>query len=456
MTESEKNQIVQEITQNVLTALADNSIDWSTSKISFSDIESITTAIREKVLIPAIDTRENKRVYGNLDLNTLLSAYGLKEVKTLADSVTDASESAINDISDLATNKKNELNSIVATGISKIEQTSTSTESGGSNILTITQTNGTPTQFIVRNGSKGGDGARGETGSTGNGISSIAVSESTADGGNNVVTINMTDGTSKTFNVKNGSKGADGSSGGGSSEVSSKLIVGSENSTGGGGYDTNSDADLNAFIETGMVKWAKYRNISGLPNADGMVQSIGWRSPTDGAGWGRQIAYDDESNNIYSRYMGNGSWSAWTKVLVAGDSAPASDVYSWAKASTKPTYTASEVGASASGHSHSEYKVVTNYAHGTTGTKTLSAIAVNQMGFFSYRFDGSGGSVKLPSGGTYLAMTFYNQGDESNHVTFSKSSYVSLSGGATIASINPDNDLNSSYAYCYGIYIRKS
>lgn len=32
---------------------------------------------------------------------------------------------------------------------------------------------------------------------------------------------------------------------------------------------------------------------------------------------------------------------------------PASDVYSWAKASTKPSYTASEVGAASSGHSHS-------------------------------------------------------------------------------------------------------
>jgi hypothetical protein len=32
---------------------------------------------------------------------------------------------------------------------------------------------------------------------------------------------------------------------------------------------------------------------------------------------------------------------------------PASDVYSWAKASSKPSYTYSEVGAASSGHSHS-------------------------------------------------------------------------------------------------------
>ena len=32
---------------------------------------------------------------------------------------------------------------------------------------------------------------------------------------------------------------------------------------------------------------------------------------------------------------------------------PASDVYDWAKAATKPTYTYSEVGAASSGHTHS-------------------------------------------------------------------------------------------------------
>lgn len=38
-------------------------------------------------------------------------------------------------------------------------------------------------------------------------------------------------------------------------------------------------------------------------------------------------------------------------------SMPASDVYSWAKASTKPSYTASEVGAAASSHTHSKSQI---------------------------------------------------------------------------------------------------
>lgn len=45
------------------------------------------------------------------------------------------------------------------------------------------------------------------------GVADISVSESTADAGNNVVTITLTDGTNETFNVKNGSKGSTGAQG---------------------------------------------------------------------------------------------------------------------------------------------------------------------------------------------------------------------------------------------------
>lgn len=49
------------------------------------------------------------------------------------------------------------------------------------------------------------------------------------------------------------------------------------------------------------------------------------------------------------------------------DSRPASDVYAWAKAANKPTYTAAEVGAAASSHSHNEYLAKTGGAmSGTT------------------------------------------------------------------------------------------
>lgn len=53
----------------------------------------------------------------------------------------------------------------------------------------------------------------GESGEDGVGIDSITTVESAEDGGNNVVTIHLTDGTQSSFNVKNGHKGSNGAQG---------------------------------------------------------------------------------------------------------------------------------------------------------------------------------------------------------------------------------------------------
>lgn len=52
-------------------------------------------------------------------------------------------------------------------GIKSIEQTTASTADGGSNVLTITLTDGTAMTFTVKNGSKGSTGAAGPTGPAG-------------------------------------------------------------------------------------------------------------------------------------------------------------------------------------------------------------------------------------------------------------------------------------------------
>lgn len=59
---------------------------------------------------------------------------------------------------------------------------------------------------------------------------------------------------------------------------------------------------------------------------------------------------------------------AWSNVSGRPSSMPASDVYSWAKASSKPSYTASEVGAAPKNHSHS------NYLTGITKSMVTSAL----------------------------------------------------------------------------------
>ena len=52
-------------------------------------------------------------------------------------------------------------------GILRVEQTTTSTEDGGTNIVTVTKTNGEKSTFQVRNGSKGSKGDKGEPGAKG-------------------------------------------------------------------------------------------------------------------------------------------------------------------------------------------------------------------------------------------------------------------------------------------------
>ena len=94
-------------------------------------------------------------------------------------------------------------------GIKSVVQTTTSSEDGGSNVITVTKTDNTTSTFTVKNGSKGSagkDGANGTNGKDGTSVTVKSVSESTADGGNNVVI--FSDG--KTLTVKNGSKGKDG------------------------------------------------------------------------------------------------------------------------------------------------------------------------------------------------------------------------------------------------------
>ena len=53
------------------------------------------------------------------------------------------------------------------TGIQSVEQTATSAEDGGPNVITVTKTDGTSSTFTVRNGSKGSTGATGARGATG-------------------------------------------------------------------------------------------------------------------------------------------------------------------------------------------------------------------------------------------------------------------------------------------------
>ena len=91
-----------------------------------------------------------------------------------------------------------------------VKSVSESTADGGSNVVTFSDGK----TLTVKNGSKGSSGTNGTNGTNGVSVSSVTqTTTSSADGGSNVVTVTLSNGTTSTFTVKNGSKGSTGAAG---------------------------------------------------------------------------------------------------------------------------------------------------------------------------------------------------------------------------------------------------
>ena len=85
---------------------------------------------------------------------------------------------------------------------------------GKATTITITDANGVKTATILDGADGSGGGGTGSGGEDGIGIASIVqTTKSTADDGINVITVTLTDGSTHTFEVQNGSKGRDGDDG---------------------------------------------------------------------------------------------------------------------------------------------------------------------------------------------------------------------------------------------------
>lgn len=104
-------------------------------------------------------------------------------------------------------------------GIKSIVQTTASTEDGGSNVWTATLTDGTTSTFAVKNGSKGSagtngkDGTNGTNGTDGVGISKMEQTTIGSNGGASTWKATLTDGTTYTLSVLSGRNGANGTDG---------------------------------------------------------------------------------------------------------------------------------------------------------------------------------------------------------------------------------------------------
>ena len=163
--------------------------------------------------------------------------------------------------------------------ITKVEQTTTSSADGGTNVITVTLSDGKTFTFNIKNGSKGSTGATGAAGAAGSAgkdgtsVTVSSVSESTADGGSNVVT--FSDG--KTLTVKNGSKGSAGTNG--SNGIGIKSVVQTTTSNADGGSNVITVTKTDNSTSTFTVKNGK----QGSPGAPGYtpVKGTDYWTPTD-------------------------------------------------------------------------------------------------------------------------------------------------------------------------------
>ena len=163
---------------------------------------------------------------------------------------------------------------------------------------------------------------------------------------------------------------------------------------------------------------------------------LGGKEPTIAAGTTAQY------------WRGDKTWQAMPTSL------PASDVYAWAKASTKPTYTYTEVGAAASSHSHvladitdrgaaSGYGIVDSTVNAAVGTSSVNVPTERRVYYGQVLVNGSAQTrattIYAPTTGGASGQFLQSNGSTAtptfaySSTSISASAAVSSSTAATIA-----------------------
>ena len=128
---------------------------------------------------------------------------------------------------------------------------------------------------------KSAQGEKGDKGDTGVGVQSVAqTTTSNADGGSNVVTVTLTDGTKSTFTVKNGSKGSQGIQGeqgpkgdtGATGAQGPKGDKGDTGAAGTNGTNGKNGADGATFTPSvdsaGNLSWSNNKGLANPPTVN--------------------------------------------------------------------------------------------------------------------------------------------------------------------------------------------
>ena len=156
--------------------------------------------------------------------------------------------------------------------------------------------------------------------------------------------------------------------------------------------------ELDSFLSgNAVMKYAKASNCNiGFVSNDGLVISLPWSST-----YGAQIAIDDQSNWMGIRTKNKGTWNSWSKIALVSDiptSLPASDVYSWAKATSKPSYSWDEITSKPSTFTPA------SHTHNYAGSSSAGGSATSAV-----KLDSSAGSATQPvyfSSGKPVATTY--------------------------------------------------
>lgn len=119
------------------------------------------------------------------------------------------------------------------------------------------------------------------------------------------------------------------------------------------------------------------------------------------------VSNSSSGDNIYDEYMYiNNNWEKIGSTAIdLSNYLQKTDISDWAKAATKPTYTASEVGAAASNHTHTSIG-----ANGPTGSAEITATTSN-LSIFYFPEVGAQSSIKAISKGIEFSVLDNNRTD---------------------------------------------
>lgn len=240
--------------------------------------------------------------------------------------------------------------------------------------------------------------------------------------------------------------------GGGSGDVSSITVNGTSYTP-----DANGDVDIGTVARTDTqysgdggaisisgttINHATGTGYRHIPSGGSSGQLLGWLS-NGSAQW--VDAPSGGGGDVSSVKVGSTSYNPDSEGVVSlpayPTSLPASDVYSWAKASSKPSYSASEVGAAAESHSHSASDITS----GTLGSSRIPTATSSTKGgvYIGNNITVSSGTISLTSSNITNALGYTPLSSHQSLESCVKKAYYT--SNKTSGSLN---DLSEGRVYC--------